>query len=196
MAVARSAQALFKRSLEASGMMTSALHSGRERGLEEPLVPGQETVAMIVHELRGPLATMSGILDAHRADPNAVTDLPIREVLARQLRKALRLVNDLLDASCLTRGAPYMASAPVDLSQVINDAAQDLDREIRKRQQSLTREETPEHVWVRGGERCAARGNGCQSTGVYWWPSRPMHDVHRCGAGYIVADRTSCLSFR
>ena len=103
-----------------------------------PIPPGQEIVAMIVHELRGPLATMSNVLDVYRADPSPATHPSARDdILARQLQKALRLVDDLLDASRLARQAPTLATAPVDLSQVIKDTVRDLDHEIRNRQQRL-----------------------------------------------------------
>jgi signal transduction histidine kinase len=114
------------------------------------LRPGQEIVAMIVHELRGPLATMSNTLESCRADPNQAAPSPAKEILARQVRKALRLVNDLLDVSRLTHGAPNVLAEPVNISQVITSTVQDLDHEIRKRQQVLILDMAPETVWVLG----------------------------------------------
>ena len=112
--------------------------------------PGQEIVAMIVHELRGPLATMSNTLEACRAGPNQATPLPAKEILARQVRKALRLVNDLMDLSRPPQSAPNMRAERVNISQVIRSAVQDLDHEIRKRQQVLTLNLASDTVWVQG----------------------------------------------
>ena len=112
--------------------------------------PGQEILAMIVHELRGPLATMSNALESCRAGQNQAAPSPAEEILARQVRKALRLVNDLMDVSRQPRCAPNMRAEPVNISQIINSAAQDLDHEIRKRQQVLTLNFASESVWVQG----------------------------------------------
>jgi len=103
---------------------------------------------MIVHELRGPLSTMSNLLEVYRAAPSLVT--PSREMLTRQVRKALRLVEDLLDVSRLAGEAPALATAPVDLSQVVKDTVEDVGYEIHKRQQTLTLTLPAETIWVQG----------------------------------------------
>ena len=133
------------------GTTTGDAQSGPEDAALIPGVsPGQDVVAMIVHELRGPLATMSGVLEIYRTDPNSVARPPVREILARQVQKALRLVDDLLDVSRLARDVPPLAMGPVDLSQVINYAVEDLEHEIRNRQQALILDLAPETIRVQG----------------------------------------------
>ena len=91
---------------------------------------------------------MSNWLEVYRAAPSLVT--PSREMLTRQVRKALRLVEDLLDVSRHAGEAPTLATAPVDLSQVVKDTVEDIGYEIHKRQQTLTLTLPAETIWVQG----------------------------------------------
>src|SRR5215468_23493 len=79
-----------------------------------------EFLAMLSHELRNPLAPLSNaltMLRSGRSDPKQTAQL--LAMMGRQLEHLLRLVNDLLDASRVTRGMINIDAAPVDLKKAI-----------------------------------------------------------------------------
>jgi two-component system, sensor histidine kinase len=110
----------------------------------------EDVVAMIVHELRSPLATMSSALELCRAGapPQAVS--VSREVLARQLGKALRLVDDLLDVTRLKHETALADGEPVDLSDVVRGEVEEFRERYRARNQALDLDLPENAVWVRG----------------------------------------------
>ena len=108
-----------------------------------------EIVAMIVHEMRSPLAVMSNVLQMCRAGSSSLILTKTQEVLDRQLNKVLQLVDDLLDISCLSRSVPVTDEA-VNLSRVVADAVEDLDHQFRVQCQVLTVHLPTEPVFVRG----------------------------------------------
>lgn len=132
-----------------------------------PLSP--QTVAMIAHELRSPLAVISNVLTACRASVPP-TGLPADgEVLDRQVKRALRLVNDLMDLTRLAEEELPFDRVPVDLAIVAMNAAQDLDREIRARRQAIALELAAEQMWVRGDATRLAQivGNLLENSSKY-----------------------------
>lgn len=110
----------------------------------------QHTVAMIAHELRSPLSVMSNVLRVYRASNVAKAMPGAGDVLNRQVNKALRLVNDLMDLSRVSEDLLRLERAPVDLGRVILDVSEDLAQEFRSRQQVLILELSAEPVWVQG----------------------------------------------
>jgi len=79
-----------------------------------------EFLAMLSHELRNPLAPLSNaltMLRSGRSDPKQTAQL--LAMMGRQLEHLLRLVNDLLDASRVTRGMINIEAVPVDLKKAI-----------------------------------------------------------------------------
>lgn len=115
-----------------------------------PLPLSQEVVAMIAHELRNPLSVMSNVLKACRASivPTAIP--AAEDVLNRQVQRALRLVNDLMDLTRFGEERLRFERAPVDLGRVILEAAEDLEQEVRTRRQALVLEFCAETLWVEG----------------------------------------------
>ena len=112
--------------------------------------PGQEVIALVVHELRSPLAAIANILEAYGNHPDPVADPRAREMISRQLHKALRLVDDLLDLTRVASANPSIALTPIVLSQVITDTVQEVAYLIRARRQALILDLPRERLWVRG----------------------------------------------
>src|SRR4029079_19571681 len=84
-----------------------------------------EFLAMLAHELRNPLAPMRNALQLLRlkgSDPAALDQL--REMMERQLSQMVRLIDDLLDVSRITRGKLALRKERVELSAVIRDAVE------------------------------------------------------------------------
>lgn len=110
----------------------------------------QDVVAMIAHELRSPLAVISNVLTACRAS-NVPTAIPAAgDVLNRQVKRALRLVNDLMDLSRVGEERLHFDRSAVDLGRALRNAAQDLEPEVRARRQALVVELLVATLWVQG----------------------------------------------
>jgi len=142
----------------------------QEIGPPIPPIPplDNDMVAMIAHELRSPLAVMSNVLSVCRASAGSATMPVATEVLNRQVKKALRLVNELMDLARIT-GEPLERS-PVELRRVVLKVAQELVQELRDRRQTLVLEPSCEPVWLQGDaqrlEQIAAHvlENSCKYT--------------------------------
>jgi signal transduction histidine kinase len=79
-----------------------------------------EFLAMLAHELRNPLAPISNavhILQISEKDPAKLTWAT--EVIGRQLTQLVRLVDDLLDVSRITRGKIELKIESIDAAQVV-----------------------------------------------------------------------------
>jgi len=84
-----------------------------------------EFLAMLAHELRNPLAPICNALHALRlqaGDPDATTE--IVAMLERQAGHLVRLVDDLLEVSRITRGKIELRRKLVDVSDVIRTAVE------------------------------------------------------------------------
>ena len=95
-----------------------------EAALREADRRKDEFLATLAHELRNPLAPVRNALEVMRLtdDPNRVR--PVREMMARQVGQMVRLVDDLLDVSRITRGRVELRTGPVDLAGVVRDAVE------------------------------------------------------------------------
>jgi signal transduction histidine kinase/CheY-like chemotaxis protein len=79
-----------------------------------------EFLATLAHELRNPLAPIRNALQILRQPDLAPTLLHDNRVLIdRQLGNLVRLVDDLLDVSRLTRGKVQLRSRTIELAQVV-----------------------------------------------------------------------------
>ena len=98
-----------------------------------------EFLAMLAHELRGPLAPIRNALEIWRGG-NASEDAlrHAQAIIDRQLRKATRLVDDLLDMSRITSGAIAFKKEPVDLVRIARQAVESTSHLFDARRQKLT----------------------------------------------------------
>ncbi len=84
-----------------------------------------EFLAMLAHELRNPLAPILNALHIMRLGRNnAATIEESRTIIERQVRHMVRLIDDLLDLSRITRGKIQLRKEPVELAQVIQSAVE------------------------------------------------------------------------
>ncbi|HTH79602.1 MAG TPA: PAS domain-containing protein [Ramlibacter sp.] len=82
-----------------------------------------EFIATLAHELRNPLAPIRNGLEILKRIP----DLPqqagkVRDMMDRQLAHLVRLVDDLLDVSRITRDKLEMRVEPITLQEIVDDA--------------------------------------------------------------------------
>jgi PAS domain S-box-containing protein len=78
-------------------------------------------LAMLGHELRNPLAPILTALQLMRLRDDG-TSLKERSVIERQVNHLVRLVDDLLDVSRITRGKIELAKQPIEIAEVIAKA--------------------------------------------------------------------------
>ena len=78
-----------------------------------------EFLAMLAHELRNPLAPIRNAVELMRRGGRTDKEFVwIRDIVDRQVSHLMRLVDDLLDASRITRGKMALARSVVDLNQL------------------------------------------------------------------------------
>ena len=106
--------------------------SQREQALRDADLRKTEFLAMLAHELRNPLASLHNALQIVRleADPGPAgdEDRQARQVatciMDRQLAHLVRLVDDLLDISRISRGKIELRTQRLDLAEVLQQAVE------------------------------------------------------------------------
>lgn len=81
-----------------------------------------EFLATLAHELRNPLAPIRNALQIIRLGADARTAEQARSMMERQVDQMVRLVDDLLDVSRITRGKLELRKEHILLSSVLNSA--------------------------------------------------------------------------
>ena len=108
-----------------------------------------EFLAMLGHELRNPLAPIQNALQIMRMAANdPVVMEKALEMSERQVRHLMRLVDDLLDVSRITRGKIQLQKSPVELSTIICNAIETSRPLIESRHHQLTVTYPPESIQV------------------------------------------------
>jgi signal transduction histidine kinase/ActR/RegA family two-component response regulator len=112
-----------------------------------------EFLATLGHELRNPLAPMQAGLQllklGNLSDPRCVRAV---EVMGRLLQHLVRLVDDLLEVSRITRGLVEIRRAPVDLNAVLRTAIETGRPLVDVNKQELTIDLPPEPLCVSGDQ--------------------------------------------
>ncbi len=82
-----------------------------------------EFLAVLAHELRNPLAPLRNALQIVRlAEHDPATIRQLWGMMERQIQQMVRLIDDLLDVSRITRGKLRLRREPVDLAGVVESA--------------------------------------------------------------------------
>jgi PAS domain S-box-containing protein len=113
-----------------------------------------EFLAMLAHELRNPLApisTAAQILKLPGGDAKRIAQAS--DVIARQVRHMVELVDDLLDVSRVTRGLVELEREPVDLAAVVHSAIEQARPLIEKKGHTLAVRLGAAHVTVIGDRK-------------------------------------------
>lgn len=96
-----------------------------EEALKEAHRRKDEFLAMLAHELRGPLAPLCNMLEVmKRADGAGDLLRQSRDTMERQLGQMVRLVDDLLDVSRISRGRIELKRQRVELASVVYQAVE------------------------------------------------------------------------
>jgi signal transduction histidine kinase/DNA-binding response OmpR family regulator len=110
-----------------------------------------EFLAMLAHELRNPLAPIRSAVQIMRLIGPDVPDLHwARDVIERQVQHMVRLVDDLLDLSRITRGKITLQMETVDVATVVDRAVETCRPLMDARKHELTVSLAAEPLWVQG----------------------------------------------
>ena len=90
--------------------------------LQEADARKDEFLAILAHELRNPLAPLSNGLSALAARPDADKAAQVRAMMERQLAHLVRLIDDLMDVSRISRGKIELRRHDVDLREIAAQA--------------------------------------------------------------------------
>jgi PAS domain S-box-containing protein len=94
-----------------------------EQALKEAEHRKDEFLAMLAHELRNPLAPIRNSLHILRlAGTDNVAALRVHEMMERQVNHMVRLVDDLMEVSRITRGKIELRKEQVELAAVVRSA--------------------------------------------------------------------------
>src|SRR5436190_16366450 len=110
-----------------------------------------EFLAMLAHELRNPLAPISNAVHVLQiSDQDPVRREWAAEVIGRQLRQLVRLVDDLLDVSRITRGKIELKIESIEVGQVVAAAVETSGPFIDALEHTLTVLLPPEPLLLKG----------------------------------------------
>ncbi|MBC7940865.1 MAG: diguanylate cyclase [Chitinophagaceae bacterium] len=102
--------------LNASDLLASALTKNRRQ---------METMAMVAHELRDPLAPIRAAALLLEREYRATPSMPSAQgIIERQVLQLSRLIDDLVDVSRINTGKLTLRESDVDLVEVVHDAVE------------------------------------------------------------------------
>jgi two-component system CheB/CheR fusion protein len=109
-----------------------------------------EFLAILAHELRNPLAPISNSLEALKLDNvDPETREQANDIMGRQIRQLVRLIDDLLDVSRIASGKIEMRIDSVNLAEIVQVAVEAGAPMIDAADQELTIALPPEPIWLK-----------------------------------------------
>ncbi len=110
-----------------------------------------EFLATLAHELRNPLAPLRNSLSLlEMAEPGDATTAPIRQMMERQVNHLVRLVDDLLEMSRVSRGTFALRKERIDVATVVRNAVETSEPLIRAAGHRLEIALPEEQLWLEG----------------------------------------------
>jgi len=99
----------------------------------------EEFLSILAHELRNPLAPIRSAVQIMRiAESDHATTFAARAIIERQLKHLVRLIDDLVDVSRLTRGKLELRRERVDLAEIVQTAIETNRPLLESKQQHVT----------------------------------------------------------
>jgi PAS domain S-box-containing protein len=133
----RNAAGQFYRLVGISDDVTERKHA--EEALKEADRRKDEFLAILAHELRNPLAPIRTGLQVMRLAGNDRAAVErVRTMMERQVEHFVRLVDDLLDLSRISRGKIELHTERIELATVVNSAVELCDPLIKEAGHELT----------------------------------------------------------
>jgi signal transduction histidine kinase/ActR/RegA family two-component response regulator len=123
-----------QRLLESLAMFAATAYQARllitaqaksNQGLQEADRRKSDFMAMLAHELRNPIAPIRNAVEILRRSGADETKVQLAtEMMHRQVGQMVRLINDLIDITRISRGSIEVLRQPVALMSVVNQAAE------------------------------------------------------------------------
>jgi PAS domain S-box-containing protein len=107
-----------------------------------------EFLATLAHELRNPLAPIRNGLEVMKLNAYDDRTERVRAIMERQVIQMVRLVDDLLDMSRISRGKIDLRREPVELSSIIEQAIETSRPLIDAAQHELTVRQPPQPIYL------------------------------------------------
>jgi PAS domain S-box-containing protein len=120
-----------------------------EAALRESDRRKDEFIAMLSHELRNPLAPLRSALELMRLK-GPDTPAGVHAIMERQVRHLVRLVDDLLEMSRISRDVLELRREPMRLEDAVRSAVEASDPLIREAGHRLEVELPQEPLWLEG----------------------------------------------
>lgn len=158
-----------------------------------------EFLATLAHELRNPLAPIRSGLDLMRIkgdDPATLRDL--RAMLERQVNQMVRLVDDLLDVSRITRGVLTLQMSETNLSDVVRASVETSMPGIASKSHELkiNLPKKPLMLWADATRLAQVLGNLLNNAARYTPPSGSISiDAEIEGSHAVVRVRDNGIGF-
>ena len=109
-----------------------------------------EFLAMLAHELRNPLAAVSSAIELLGAGGGAEHLEMGRKIIGRQTAQLVRLVDDLLDVSRISRGVVSLRNEVLDAATVVRRAAETVSPLMERRRHDLKLSVGKKPLWLEG----------------------------------------------
>ena len=123
----------------------------REQRLHYEAQLKDEFLATLAHELRNPLAPLRNVAEILRLEQLTNTARQATGVMERQISQLVRLIDDLMDVSRITRGQLTLRRERVDLRAIIESAVETAQPQMSGARVSLT-VDLPEHPLTLDGD--------------------------------------------
>lgn len=112
----------------------------REHRLQYEAQLKDEFLATLAHELRNPLAPLRNVAEILRMESMTDTARQATGVMERQIAQLVRLIDDLMDVSRITRGHLTLQRQTVDLRTIVESAVETAQPQLNSAGVSLTTE--------------------------------------------------------
>ena len=105
--------------------------------LQEQDKSRNDFLATLAHELRNPLSPIVTAVELLKDPANSDIWQDASNMMERQIKQLVTLIDDLMDVSRITQGKIAIAMTKVDLRQVIDDAIETAKRHLTAKKQNL-----------------------------------------------------------
>jgi signal transduction histidine kinase len=107
-----------------------------------------EFLAILGHELRGPLASIRNGIHLLTHQVEDASSPKIKAMIERQGRRMTQLLDNLLDISQVTQGRLHLHRERIDLRDAVSNAIETLESDIKQRNHRLTIALPDTAVWL------------------------------------------------
>jgi PAS domain S-box-containing protein len=118
--------------------------------IEEANRRKDQFIATLAHELRNPLAPIATGIHIVRKAPEDPAAQKALSVMERQLSSMVRLIDDLMDVSRITRGKVELQREPLDIRSSLERAQETVQVMFDSSQQTLLMRLPEQPMWVEG----------------------------------------------